>query len=241
VDQALLATLAGIASSASRFGHDMRLLAHLREVEEPWESEQIGSSAMPYKRNPMRAERICALARHVITLSLDPAFTAATQWMERTLDDSANRRLSIPDAYLTLDGTLVLMENVSSGLIVHERVVLQHLMEQLPFMATETILMHAVESGGDRQHLHEKIRQHSFEAARRMKEEGRDPDLLDRIAADPDFKMERAELDQLMAPARFVGRAPQQVDRILEDWVRPMLAKRLPDALKRLGDPDVRV
>ena len=241
VDQALLATLAGVASSVSRFGHDMRLLAHLKEVEEPWESEQIGSSAMPYKRNPMRAERICALARHVITLSLDPAFTAATQWMERTLDDSANRRLSIPDSYLTLDGALVLVENVAGGLIVNERVVLQHLMEQLPFMATETILMHAVEGGGDRQHLHEKIRQHSFAAARRMKEEGQDPDLLDRIAADPDFGMERSELDQLMAPARFVGRAPQQVDRILADWVQPMLDQRLAGAMERLGDPDVRV
>jgi adenylosuccinate lyase len=241
VDQALLATLAGVASSISRMGHDWRLLAHLREVEEPWEKDQIGSSAMPYKRNPMRSERICALARHVITLSLDPAFTAATQWMERTLDDSANRRLSIPDAYLTLDGALVLAENVASGLIVNPQVIRQNLMEQLPFMATETVLMHAVQKGGDRQELHERIRQHSFAAARRMKEEGEAPDLMARIAGDSAFGMDPQELESLLDPERFVGRAPQQVDRILEDWVDPMLARDLPDALNRLGDPDVRV
>ncbi|MGB1657168.1 MAG: adenylosuccinate lyase, partial [Longimicrobiales bacterium] len=174
VDYAVQASLAGAAASVSKIGHDLRILAHLREVEEPFEAEQIGSSAMPYKRNPMRAERICALARHVITLSIDPAFTAATQWLERTLDDSANRRVSVPDAFLALDGCLVLLENVSRRLIVNPEVVRRNLAEHLPFMATETILMHAVSRGGDRQELHESIRQHSMAAARRMKEEGAD-------------------------------------------------------------------
>ena len=166
VDAAIQATLAGVAMSISKMGHDLRLLAHLREVEEPFEEEQIGSSAMPYKRNPMRAERICALARHVIVLAQDPAFTAATQWLERTLDDSANRRISIPDAYLALDGALLLIENVSAGLVVHPEVIRKNLAEHLPFMATETILMHAVSRGGDRQELHERIRRHSIEVAR---------------------------------------------------------------------------
>ena len=206
-------------------GHDLRLLAHLREVEEPFESEQIGSSAMPYKRNPMRAERICALARHVITLAQDPAFTAATQWLERTLDDSANRRVSIPDAFLSLDGTLMLVENVARGLVVNREVVRRNLAEHLPFMATETILMHATARGGDRQELHERIRRHSMEASRRMKEEGAPADLLERIAADPAFGFSREELDVLVDPRRFVGRAPEQVLRLLEEWVVPMLAR----------------
>ncbi len=172
VDAQILGTVANVAASASKMGHDLRLLAHLREVEEPFEEEQIGSSAMPYKRNPMRAERICALARHVIVLAQDPLFTAATQWLERTLDDSANRRLSIPDAFLALDGILVLVENVSSGLVVNPQVVRKNLDEHLPFMATETILMHATAAGGDRQELHERIRRHSMAAADRMKNEG---------------------------------------------------------------------
>lgn len=240
VDYAVQATLAGVAASASKFGHDLRLLAHLREVEEPFESEQIGSSAMPYKRNPMRAERICALSRHVITLSLDPAFTAATQWLERTLDDSANRRLSIPDAFLALDGTLVLVENVARGLIVNPQVIRRNLAEHLPFMATETILMHATARGGDRQELHERIRQHSMAAARLMKEEGVEADLLERIANDDAFGLGREELEALVDPNRFVGRAPQQVARILKEEVAPALERYGADA-HSLDAPDIHV
>ena len=240
VDYALQATLAGVATSVSKLGHDLRLLANLREVEEPFEAEQIGSSAMPYKRNPMRAERICALARHVIVLSLDPAFTAATQWLERTLDDSANRRLSIPDAFLSLDGCLVLVENVARGLIVNREVVRRNLAEHLPFMATETILMHAASRGGDRQELHERIRKHSMAAARRMKEEGADADLLERIAGDDAFGMDRAELDGMVDPTRFVGRAPQQVARFLDDHVTPALERQSRNR-HDLDDPDIHV
>jgi adenylosuccinate lyase len=241
VDQALLATLAGVASSASKLGNDLRLLAHLREVEEPFEKEQIGSSAMPYKRNPMRAERICALSRHVITLAQDPAFTAATQWLERTLDDSANRRVSIPDAYLSLDGVLVLVENVARGLVVNPTVVRTHLEEHLPFLASETVLMMATQKGGDRQELHERIRRHSMDAARRMKEEGAPPDLLERIADDLAFGMTLEELRALVNPLRFVGRAPEQVDRFLAEWVDPALMAHLALSQPFLGDPDVRV
>lgn len=240
VDHAVQSTLAGVAVSASKLGHDLRLLAHLREVEEPFESEQIGSSAMPYKRNPMRAERICALTRHVITLAQDPAFTAATQWLERTLDDSANRRLSIPDAFLSLDGALVLVENVAKGLIVNPEVVRRNLAQHLPFMATETILMHATARGGDRQDLHERIRQHSMAAARRMKDEGADADLMERIAADPAFGVTAGELETLIDARRFVGRAPEQVERILADWVAPVL-ERYADVVGRVAEPDVRV
>jgi adenylosuccinate lyase len=240
VDFALQSTLAGVAASVSKMGHDLRLLAHLREVEEPWESEQIGSSAMPYKRNPMRAERICALTRHVMVLAQDPAFTAGTQWLERTLDDSANRRMSIPDAYLALDGALVLVENVSRGLIVNPAVVARNLEEHLPFMATETILMHAVAAGGDRQELHELIRQHAHAAAREMKE-GRPSDLVERIAGDPAFGMDRAAIEGLMDARRFVGRAPEQVDRFLAEWVAPVLDQHLEKAHTMLGDPTVRV
>ncbi|MBT3325174.1 MAG: adenylosuccinate lyase [Gemmatimonadales bacterium] len=240
VDYAIQASLAGAAASLSKMGHDWRLLAHLREVEEPFESEQIGSSAMPYKRNPMRAERICALTRHVIVLSQDPAFTAATQWLERTLDDSANRRVSVPDAFLALDGSLVLAENVAKGLIVNPQVVRRNLAEHLPFMATETILMHAVSRGGDRQNLHEKIRVHSMAAAGRMKEEGADADLLDRIAADEAFGLTSKELDDLVDPIRFVGRAPQQVTHFLEASVRPVL-ERLRGEADHLNDPEIHV
>jgi adenylosuccinate lyase len=241
VDQAVQATLAGVASSTAKLGNDLRLLAHLREVEEPFEKEQIGSSAMPYKRNPMRAERICALSRHVITLAQDPAFTAATQWLERTLDDSANRRVSIPDAYLSLDGVLVLAENVARGLVVNPTVVRTHLEEHLPFLATETVLMRAAQRGGDRQDLHERIRRHSMEAAQRMKEEGTRPDLLERIAGDSAFGMSLEELRTLAAPLRFVGRAPEQVDRFLAEWVDPVLKRYLDLSQQSIGDPDVRV
>ena len=240
VDYAVQASLAGVAASVSKMGHDWRLLAHLREVEEPLESEQIGSSAMPYKRNPMRAERICALARHVIVLAQDPAFTAATQWLERTLDDSANRRVSAPDAFLALDGCLVLVENVSRGLIVNREVVRRNLAEHLPFMATETILMHAVSRGGDRQELHERIRLHSMAAARRMKEDGADADLLERIAQDQGFGLADGELDDLIDPARFVGRAPEQVARFLDEAVAPVLT-RLGAEAERLKDPEIHV
>ena len=241
VDQALLATLAGVGASASKMGNDLRLLAHLREVEEPFEKEQIGSSSMPYKRNPMRAERICALSRHVITLAQDPAFTAATQWLERTLDDSANRRVSVPDAYLSLDGVLVLVENVSKGLVVNPMVIRRNLEEHLPFLATETVMMLATQRGGDRQDLHERIRRHSMDAALRMKEEGARADLLERIAQDPAFGMSREELLELVDPRDFVGRAPEQVDRFLTEWVDPALQRYSESSIQAIGDPDVRV
>ena len=240
VDYAVQASLAGVATSVSKMAHDLRILAHLREVEEPFESEQIGSSAMPYKRNPMRAERICALARHVIVLAQDPAFTAATQWLERTLDDSANRRVSIPDAFLALDGCLVLLENVSKGLIVNPQVVRRNLAEHLPFMATETILMHASSRGGDRQELHERIRQHSMAAAGRMKDEGASADLLERIAGDDAFGLSADELDDMVDPLRFVGRAPAQVTRFLERDVTPVLERQRTRILN-LDDPDIHV
>jgi adenylosuccinate lyase len=224
LDYQVQAALAGVATSVSKIGHDLRLLAHLREVEEPFEEEQIGSSAMPYKRNPMRAERMCALARHVIVLAQDPAFTAATQWLERTLDDSANRRLSIPDAFLALDGALVLLENVAKGLVVNPAMIERNLAEHLPFMAVETILMHAVSRGGDRQELHERLRQHSIAAAGRMKE-GAEVDLLQRIAGDRAFGLSRSDLDRLADAAKYVGRAPEQVARFLEDHVEPTLRR----------------
>jgi adenylosuccinate lyase len=240
VDAAVLATLAGAGASLSKLGNDLRLLAHLREVEEPFEEEQIGSSAMPYKRNPMRAERICALARHVITLAQDPAQTAATQWLERTLDDSANRRLSVPDAFLTLDGALVLAENVAAGLRVHPAVVRRNLAEHLPFMGMETVLMQAVRAGGDRQELHERMRRHALAAAARMKE-GVESDLLDRVAADPGFGLSRSRLEDLLDPRRFVGRAPEQVDRFLEETVAPLLERLGDEATAAVADPEIRV
>jgi len=221
-DYAFLSTLAGVAQSASKFGHDMRLLAHLREVEEPFEESQVGSSAMAYKRNPMRSERICALARHAVILVLDPAFTAATQWFERTLDDSANKRLSVPEAYLTLDAILLLMHNVAAGMEVFPEMIRRRLQEELPFMATENLLMRAVRAGGDRQELHERIRRHSLAAARSVKEGGSN-DLLDRLAGDAAFGVGRAELDEELRPERYVGLAPLQVERFLEEWVDPVL------------------
>src|SRR5512146_304548 len=224
VDYAFLAALAGIATSASKFGYDLRLLAHLREVEEPYESEQIGSSAMAYKRNPMRAERIDALARHVITLSLDPAFTAATQWLERTLDDSANRRVAVPEAYLGIDAILILVHNVAAGLIVRPEIALRHLQDELPFMATEAILMQGVARGGDRQALHERIRQHSVAAAEQLKSGGRN-DLVERIAGDSSFPLSREEIDATLDPARHVGRSPSQVEEFLATFVEPALAR----------------
>ena len=229
VDYAVLAALAGIATSSSKFAHDMRLLAHLREIEEPFESKQIGSSAMAYKRNPMRSERINALTRHVIALTMDPAFTAATQWFERTLDDSANRRIAIPEAFLAIDATLLIQHNVAAGLIVRPAMIRKHLEEELPFMATETILMRAVRAGGDRQALHERIRQHSVAAGNRIKDEGAENDLIERIAADPSFGLSREQIESALDPRLHVGRAAEQVDEMLEQWVRPVLERHRVD------------
>jgi adenylosuccinate lyase len=230
-DYACLSTLAGVSQSASKFAHDIRLLSHLKEVEEPFEEHQIGSSAMPYKRNPMRTERISALARHGITLVLDPAFTAATQWFERTLDDSANKRIAIPEAYLTADAVLLLMHNVASGMVVYPQMIRRRLMDELPFMATENLMMRAVKRGGDRQDLHERVRRHANAAGERVKKEGLPNDLLDRIAGDEAFGVTRAELEDDLRPELYVGRAPDQVDAFLEEWVEPVL-DRYRDALR---------
>lgn len=222
-DHAFLSTLAGVAATLSKFANDIRLLQHLREVEEPFEAQQIGSSAMAYKRNPMRSERICSLARHVIVLSLDPAITTASQWLERTLDDSANRRIAVPEAYLGTDAILVLAHNVAAGLVVHPTVIQRRLVAELPFLATEAVLMHAVRHGGDRQDLHERIRRHAMAAADRIKDGDTQNDLIERIADDDAFDMTRDEIDALLDPARHIGRAPQQVDRFLADHVQPVL------------------
>lgn len=232
VDAAVLSTLSGIAQSASKFATDVRLLCHLKEVEEPFESKQIGSSAMPYKRNPMRCERICSLARYVMSDAANPAFTAATQWFERTLDDSANKRISVPEAFLAVDAILGIYENVSAGLIVHEKVVEKHIMEELPFMASENIMMDAVKRGGNRQDLHERIRVHSLEAGRNVKDRGLSNNLLDLIAEDPMFGMSREELTAHMEPSRYIGRCPEQVTDFLNEFVNPIL-EQYQDALNR--------
>jgi adenylosuccinate lyase len=224
-DYACLATLAGVAQSASKFANDVRLLSHLKEVEEPFEEHQIGSSAMAYKRNPMRSERIGALARHVIALTIDPAFTAASQWFERTLDDSANKRIAVPEAYLGTDAVLLIVHNVASGMVVYPEMIRRRLMEELPFMATENLMMRAAKRGGDRQELHERVRRHSIEAGREVKQHGRPNDLMDRIAADPAFGVTRAELEEDLRPELYVGRAPEQVDEFLQEWVRPALER----------------
>ena len=224
VDQALLATLAGVAASASKMAHDIRLLSHLRELEEPFEKEQVGSSAMPYKRNPMRSERICALARHVIALAADPAHTAATQWLERTLDDSANKRLAVPDAYMATDAILVLAANVAGGLRVNEGVVAANLDVHLPFMVMEAVMMGAAGAGGDRQDVHERIRGHALEAARRMAE-GRDGGLFERVAGDEGLGVSAEELEAMARPEGLVGRAAEQVDRFVAEQVAPVLGR----------------
>ncbi|HVQ25330.1 MAG TPA: lyase family protein, partial [Planctomycetota bacterium] len=221
----VLSALAGIGQSAAKFANDLRLLAHLKELEEPFEKEQIGSSAMPYKRNPMRAERIVSLARFLQTLLLNPAETASNQWLERTLDDSANRRLAISEAFLATDAILQLVLNIGQGLVVHPKVIQKHLEAELPFMASETILMAAVTAGGDRQTLHEAIRQHSLAAGARVKDQGLDNDLLARLAADPLFAAVRPQLRTLCDPARFVGRAPQQVEEFLLTEVAPIVTR----------------
>ncbi len=223
-DFVVLAALAGVAQSAAKLANDLRLLQHMKEVEEPFESEQVGSSAMPYKRNPMRSERINGLARFVQSLLLNPAETASTQWLERTLDDSANRRLAISESFLACDAILQLVLNVSRGLVVNPRIIARNLQAELPFMATEDILMAAVAAGGDRQALHESIRKHSLAAGARVKQEGLDNDLLSRLAADPAFAAVRSRLPELTVPQRFVGRAPQQVDEFLAEVIEPLLA-----------------
>ena len=223
VDAQILATLAGIAESASKFSTDLRILQNFKEMEEPFEKNQIGSSAMPYKRNPMRSERITALSRYVIINCLNPAFTSATQWFERTLDDSANKRISVAEGFLAVDSILNILLNVTEGLVVYPKVVTQRVMKELPFMATENIMMQAVKKGGDRQELHEKLRQHSQAAARVVKEEGGDNDLIDRVCADKSFNLTKEEILAEMEPSAFVGRAPEQVTEFLRDYVQPIL------------------
>lgn len=223
VDAQVTALLSGIAQSASKFAHDIRLLANLKEIEEPFEKHQIGSSAMAYKRNPMRCERMTALARFVITTAQSPAFTAATQWFERTLDDSANKRLTIPEAFLAIDAILLIFQNVVSGLVVYPKMIEKHIAAELPFMMTENILMEAVKRGGDRQELHEAIRVHSLEAGKQVKLEGLENDLLDRIAQDDSFALDRAALDELADAKLYTGRAEAQVHEFLAAEVEPIL------------------
>ena len=223
VDTRVLNVLAGIAASATKMSNDIRLLQHLKEVEEPFEKSQIGSSAMAYKRNPMRSERIASLSRYVIADALNPAITSATQWFERTLDDSANKRLSVPEGFLAVDGILDLCLNVVDGLVVYPKVIRKHLMSELPFMATENIMMDAVKKGGDRQELHERIRELSMEAGKRVKEEGLDNNLLSLIAQEPMFMTNEEELAEAMDPSRYVGCAPAQVERFLKEVIGPVL------------------
>ena len=238
IDSRVLNVLAGIAQSAHKFSNDIRLLQHLKEIEEPFEKNQIGSSAMAYKRNPMRSERIAALSNFVIAGALNPAITASTQWFERTLDDSANKRLSVSESFLAIDGVLELYMNITSGLVVYPKVIEARLRAELPFMATENIMMDAVKAGGDRQVLHEKIRQHSMAAGRRVKEEGADNDLLDRIAADPDFNMTKEQLLALMKPENFTGCAESQTEEFLETIVKPIIEANR-DALGMHGEVTV--
>lgn len=223
LDSRILAVLSGIAQSAYKFAQDIRLLQAFHECEEPFGAEQIGSSAMAYKRNPMRSERICSLSRHVMALEADTAMTAATQWFERTLDDSANRRLSLPEAFLATDAVLELTCNVASGIVVYPKIIEKNLRENMPFMATENILMEAVKAGGDRQALHERIRVHSQEATKRVRVEGLDNDLLERIANDPAFHLEKAHLEALTDPKQYTGRAAEQVAEFIGELIDPLL------------------
>ncbi len=223
IDTRVVSVLAGIAQSAHKFSNDVRLLQHLKEVEEPFEKNQIGSSAMAYKRNPMRSERIASLANYVMADVMNPMLVSSTQWFERTLDDSANKRLSVPEGFLAIDGILDLYLNVVDGLVVYPKVIEKHFMAELPFMATENIMMDAVKAGGDRQELHEKIRQLSMEAGRNVKEKGQDNNLLELIAADPAFGLSMEELAKTMEPRRYVGRAPEQVQEFLEEVIGPVL------------------
>ena len=223
VDYNVLSSLAGLAQSAMKFGNDMRLLANFKEMEEPFEKQQIGSSAMPYKRNPMRCERICALARYVMVDVLNPAFTAGTQWFERTLDDSANKRVAVAEAFLAADAILNIMLNVCDGLVVYPKVIRARVMAELPFMASENIMMSAVKKGGDRQALHEKLRVHAMAAAKVVKEEGGKNDLIERVCADPDFGLDYDEIEAILRPEDFTGRSAEQVTEFLADVVAPIL------------------
>ena len=223
VDYNVLSSLAGLAQSAMKFGNDMRLLANFKEMEEPFEKQQIGSSAMPYKRNPMRCERICALARYVMLDVLNPAFTAGTQWFERTLDDSANKRIAVAEAFLAADAILNILLNVCDGLVVYPKVVRARIMAELPFMASENIMMSAVKKGGDRQVLHEKLRVHAMAAAKVVKEEGGKNDLIERVCADPDFGLDYDEVEAILRPEDFTGRSAEQVTEFLADVVAPIL------------------
>ncbi len=225
VDTRVLNVLAGIAASAHKMSNDIRLLQHLKEVEEPFEKNQIGSSAMAYKRNPMRSERIASLSRYVMVDALNPAITSATQWFERTLDDSANKRLSIPEGFLAVDGILDLCLNVVDGLVVYPKVIEKRLRSELPFMATENIMMDAVKAGGDRQELHEKIRKLSMEAGENVKKKGKENNLLELIAQDPAFHLSLEELEAAMQPSRYIGRAVEQVDKFLKQVVSPILSE----------------
>lgn len=223
VDYQMLSVLSNIAQSAYKFANDIRLLQHLKEIEEPFEKSQIGSSAMAYKRNPMRCERICSLARYVLTDALNPAITASTQWFERTLDDSANKRLSVAEGFLAVDGILNIYMNVASGLVVYPKVIHNRIMSELPFMATENILMDAVKAGGDRQELHERIRKHSMEAGKVVKEQGGENDLIDRIISDPAFNLSREDMESILKPENFIGRSEEQVSEFIAEYVDPHL------------------
>ena len=225
VDAQVLNTLGGIAQSASKFANDLRILQNFKEMEEPFEAHQIGSSAMPYKRNPMRSERICALARYVMVDTLNPAFTAATQWFERTLDDSANKRISVAEGFLAVDSILNIMINVCDGLVVYPKVIEQRVMRELPFMATENIMMSAVKKGGNRQQLHEKLRIHALAAAKRVKEEGLENDMIDRVCADPAFQITKEELAGVLKPIHYVGRSVEQTEEFIRDVIGPILEK----------------
>lgn len=223
IDTRVLNILSGVAASAHKFSNDIRLLQHLKEVEEPFEKNQIGSSAMAYKRNPMRSERIASLANYVISTAMNPAITSSTQWFERTLDDSANKRISIPEAFLAVDGILDLYLNVVDGLVVYPKVIEKHLMQELPFMATENIMMDAVKAGGDRQELHERIRLLSMEAGKNVKEKGQDNNLLELIAADPAFSTDLYKLKETMEPSRYIGRAKEQTIEFIQEVIKPIL------------------
>ena len=225
LDSQFLNVLSSIAQSAYKFSNDLRLLQHLKEVEEPFEKSQIGSSAMAYKRNPMRSERISSLARYVIANSINPAITASTQWFERTLDDSANKRISVPESFLAADAILNIYLNVAAGMVVYPKVIEQHILKELPFMATENIMMQAVKNGGDRQELHEKIRIHSMAAARVVKEEGKENDLIERIVKDESFNLNPDDINAVLKPENFIGRAKEQTEEFLRDYVSPVLDK----------------
>ncbi|MEG2381801.1 MAG: lyase family protein, partial [Oscillospiraceae bacterium] len=223
LDYQMVSILSGVAQSAYKFANDIRLLQHLKEIEEPFGAAQIGSSAMAYKRNPMRSERICALARYVIVDALNPAITTSTQWFERTLDDSANKRISVSEAFLAIDAVLNVYMNVASGMVVYPKVIEKHILEELPFMATENIMMDAVKNGGDRQELHERIRVHSMEAGRMVKEYGKPNDLIDRIVEDSSFNLTHEDIDKILKPENFIGRSVNQVEEFVSEYIDPIL------------------